>query len=662
MMCRLGSGCVGVVLLIAMVGLLPPAAPGQAGSDKKAGWTPATVLKILTVQHVQPSPDGKRVVYTVTQTHVDGGTPFSMETFVANGDGSKPLSIGKKGGWVDQPQWSPDGQWIAYLAGELYRARPDGSEEERLTPAGCHLTSFHWSPDGKQIAFTYFDRAAHDKPQAGLDIVFREPTQNEQLGAVATTQDATGHFVVRKLTSADYHVSRLQGSYSWSPDSKQIAFSRVKSSRIDDWTTADIWLVNVDTGELRPLAATAAAEMNPLFSPDGQYVACTITDLPLSWTPAVRIQLVPVKGGPAKLLAPTFNERPTPVSWSEDGCKIYYLEQHHTAVQLFALPLNGTPVALSPADAVIGHVHANAKRNMVGFTLEKLQSPAEGFVSKLDTFDPVTITKVNEELRQLPLPKTDLLQWKGPDGLEIEGLLTYPTPYVAGKRYPMLLEIHGGPANLYLQDFVANPTPYTVAMFADRGFVVLRCNPRGSTGYGILFRRANHKDWGGKDFQDLMLGVDHVIGMGVADEKKLGVMGWSYGGYMAAWTITHTKRFKAASIGAGITNLVSFAGTTDMAGFLPSYLGGEFWDHPGRYEKHSPISHVKNVTTPTLLQHGRHDERVPLSQSVELYRALKRQGTVTQLHVYPQSGHTLVGQELLDGMQRNLAWMEKHVK
>ena len=217
------------------------------------------------------------------------------------------------------------------------------------------------------------------------------------------------------------------------------------------------------------------------------------------------------------------------------------------------------------------------------------------------------------------------LRWKGSDGLEIEGLLTYPVGYEKGRRVPMLVIVHGGPAGVYTRAFVGMPNPYPITAFAERGYAVLRVNPRGSSGYGRKFRYANYRDWGGGDYRDIMTGVDHAIGMGVADPDRLGIMGWSYGGYMTSWVITQTKRFKAASVGAGVTNLMSFTGTADIPGFVPDYFGGEYWDVFDRWRARSAMFNVKGVTTPTLIQHGEQDLRVPISQGYELYNALMRQ-------------------------------------
>ena len=228
---------------------------------------------------------------------------------------------------------------------------------------------------------------------------------------------------------------------------------------------------------------------------------------------------------------------------------------------------------------------------------------------------------------------------RAPDGLEIEGLLTYPIGYEKGRRYPLVVVIHGGPSGVFSQSYIAARGLYPVAAFAAEGWAVLRCNIRGSSGYGKAFRLANYRDWGGKDYRDLMAGVDKVIAMGVADPDRLGVMGWSYGGFMTSWVITQTKRFKAASVGAGVTNLMSFSGTTDIPDFILSYFGAEFWQDPEVIRKHSAMFNIKGATTPTLIQHGEQDVRVPVGQGYELYSALKRQGTVVKMVVYPRQPH-----------------------
>jgi dipeptidyl aminopeptidase/acylaminoacyl peptidase len=665
----------GGFVLLTFVFLLPVQA--QEG-DKITSWTPSASFSLNKIGHVQPSPDGKRVVYTVTAALAPKLAAIDeTHIWVANSDGTGAMALTKGAKKHSDPHWSPDGQWIAYLkSGDLYRMKPDGSDSEVLTQEAVTkkgnqeqvVSALKWSPDGKAIAFTARDTPKQkDFTSPKAPRVVDGDIANDRLCVVALTKGADGKYPITKLTGSDYHVGPGRvgtGSFDWSPDSKQIAFTKIKSSRPDDWPSADIWLATVASGTLSPLAATEAAEANPLFSPDGKYVACTVSSVPVTWSRKIRVQVIPVKGEvkTPKVLAVTPDDEPTLMSWSEDGSKIFFTEKHRTAAHVFALPLDGPPVMLTKGDIVVGDINPNATRTMLGFTVQDTRTPQEAFVSKIDAFTPVQVSKLNVELAKLPIAKTEVVRWKGPGGMEIEGLLTYPANYEAGKRYPLLLNIHGGPTGVFSQTFLANPSPYPLATFADKGYAVLRPNPRGSGGYGATFRAANHKDWGVGDFKDLMAGVDHVIGLGIADEKRLGVMGWSYGGYMTSWTITQTKRFKAASVGAGVTNLVSFTGTTDINSFLPSHFGGEFWDNPGLYEKHSAMFHVKNVTTPTLIQHGDADDRVPISQGYELYNALKRQRCTCEMVVYPGAKHGLGSSHMLDAMQRNLAWMDKYVK
>jgi dipeptidyl aminopeptidase/acylaminoacyl peptidase len=216
---------------------------------------------------------------------------------------------------------------------------------------------------------------------------------------------------------------------------------------------------------------------------------------------------------------------------------------------------------------------------------------------------------------------------------------------------------------VYSESFIANPQIYPVAAFAAHGVAVLRANPRGSSGYGKAFRQANQKDWGGGDYRDLMAGVDHLIERGVADPDRLGVLGWSYGGYMTSWIITQTPRFKAASVGAGVTNLLSFTGTTDIPGFIPDYFGAQPWEDLDTYRAHSAMFHVRGVTTPTLIQHPEADVRVPISQGCELYNALRQQGVPVRMLVLPRQPHGPTEPKmLLKVMQTNLEWFDRYLR
>ena len=246
--------------------------------------------------------------------------------------------------------------------------------------------------------------------------------------------------------------------------------------------------------------------------------------------------------------------------------------------------------------------------------------------------------------------------------MEMEGLLVKPASQTPGRRVPLLTIVHGGPSGVFTYNFSIRRGVYPVQLLAQKGFAVFMPNPRGSGGYGEGFRKANVRDWGGSDYEDIMAGIDALVSAGVADPDRLGIMGWSYGGFMTSRVITKTKRFKAASVGAGVTDTFSFTGTADIPPFMRSYFGAWPWDDPGVYTSHTALFNAKGVTTPTLIQHGEADDRVPVSQGWELYVALREQGVPVEFVTYPRQGHGLGEPKLIrDAMRRNIDWFSRWV-
>jgi dipeptidyl aminopeptidase/acylaminoacyl peptidase len=653
-------------------------APATAAADAPKAWTPDAMLKVKSVAGVHPSPDGKRVAYAVTEAVTEGEQSVNRtHIHLANADGTEPIQLTRGDKSSANPQWSPDGRWVAFTsdrAGKtnLYRIRVAGGEAEQLTDVKSGVGAFAWSPDGKQLAFAMPDPPSADEEKRGKEkddaFVVDENLKTVRLYVIAAEANSEGKRTPRKLTSGGRSVGGGDGGgatpFDWSPDGKTIAFSHTKTPKVDDWPTADLSMVDVESGKVTPLATTGAAETTPRYSPDGKSVAYVVSDDPPRWATDARVCVVAADGGKPWPLAATPDRRPALLGWSADGRQVYVWEPRGTLAQFYALPADaGQPKALAPEDGLLTGPALGRDGATVGFTWQSPDRPPEAAVGRLDDFKPVAVSKANAKLPKLPAGKTRVVRWKSDDGLEVEGLLTYPAGYEDGKRYPLLLVIHGGPTGVFSQTFTAQASPYPVAAFAGRGYAVLRVNPRGSSGYGRKFRFANYKDWGGGDYRDLMAGVDHVVGMGVADKDRLGVMGWSYGGFMTSWVITQTKRFKAASVGAGVTNLMSFTGTSDIPSFLPDYFGAEPWEDLEAYRTHSAMFQVKGVTTPTLIQHGDKDARVPISQGYELYNALKRQACVAKMVVYPRQPHGIQEPKLLrDAMARNLEWFDRHVR
>jgi dipeptidyl aminopeptidase/acylaminoacyl peptidase len=266
-------------------------------------------------------------------------------------------------------------------------------------------------------------------------------------------------------------------------------------------------------------------------------------------------------------------------------------------------------------------------------------APAEVFVADGRFTSPVKLTDLNPQTKDFALGASEVVSWKSRDGLEVEGVLLKPVGFDPAKRYPLLVVAHGGPAGAHLDNYRVGGLEGG-QVWAGMGWAVFYPNPRGSTNYGEKFLRANVADWGGGDFADIMTGVDALIARGVADKDRLAHIGWSYGGYMTAWAITQTTRFKAAMVGAGLTNMWSMYGTNDIPSVLIGYFGGiANKETLPLYMNRSAMTHIDNVTTPTLILHGGSDERVPLGQAQELFRGLKDRGKTTELVVYPREGH-----------------------
>jgi len=625
-------------------------------------------MQVRPVGDVVPSPDAKWVAYTQSHAVIETEkSEIDTQIFLAAADGSHVTQLTRGDKSATAPEFSPDGRYV-YFSSErsgkpnLWRIPVDGGEAEMLTDWKGEMGAYHVSPDGKWIAFAGMEPRADEekekKEKRDFRVVDANP-KNHSLWVMPAEPDNQGKRPARKLGDTPGHVH----DFDWSPDSRFIAFAHTPTPGADDWTKSDISEVTVETGAVRSIATTGAAERNPHYSPDGRYLAFVRSTDPARWAGMDRIVLLTRQSGEARELPPTVDEQPALLGWSGDSARLLFAEAKGTTGVVYAMAVDGPaqPV-FEPHGGTLQAGHLNATGTAVGFSRESWDTAPEAYVLKLGENTPQRVSSANLDLPKLPLGETKRIAWKAADGLDIEGLLTYPVGYQSGKQYPMVLAIHGGPTGVFQDSFLGRYGLYPYATFAARGYAILRVNPRGSGGYGRTFRFANMNDWGGKDYLDLMAGVDQVISMGVADPNRLAVMGWSYGGFMTSWVVTHTHRFKAAAVGAGVTNLWSFTGTSDIPGFLPDYFAGEPWNSFDGYYNHSPMAFVKGVTTPTLILHGEADVRVPTSQGYEFYNALKRQGVTTKMVVYPRTPHgPREPKFLLDIMQRHVEWVDKYL-
>ena len=657
-------------LLKATLALFVLASAVAAQTAATDTWTPELQIKVRGVATPRVSPDGRRVVYTVSDAVTTADrSEYVSQIWMASADGKENMRLTYADKSSTNPKWSPDGNWIAFTSNRkdnknnLYLLRVSGGEAEALTDVKSGVGDFDWSPDGRWIAFSMADpktdeEEKNDKARNDFRWV-DENVKMSRLYVLPVQRDAAGKREPRKLTSENYTVNE----FDWSPDGSRIVFSHSKTPVANDWTTSDVSVVEVSSGKVTVFANTAAAENSPLYSPDGKAIAMLVSDVPPRWAQSGTVQIFPASGGQPKTLSASYDGQPNVAGWSGDGRRLYFSEAKGTGTQIYAVDVAANRIdEIKVTPAFYTAITVNRSGSMFGLVRQTPDSPPEAFVSPVSDFALAQVSRANADTRMPPLGKTEVIRWKSSDGQDIEGLLTYPVGYQAGRKVPLILNIHGGPAGVFQQSFIGGRGVYPLATFASRGYAVLRPNPRGSSGYGAEFRRANIKDWGFGDYQDLMTGVDKVIAMGVADPERLGVMGWSYGGFMTSWIVTQTKRFKAASAGAPVTNLMSFNGTADIPAFIPDYFGGQFWEASELYQKHSPMFNVKGVTTPTLIEHGDADIRVPISQGYEFYNALKAQGTPTRMLVLPRQPHGPTEPRMQQAaMQANLDWFDKYI-
>ena len=640
-------------------------------------WTPEQCLRLKNISSAVASPDGKKVLYTVREALMtDDRSEYINQVWVCHADGSNPIQLTKGDKNSSNPNWSPDGRWISFTSNRdgktnLYLLPADGGEAEKITEVKTGVSSYEWSRDGKMIAFLMLDAAEakeeKDKKSKNDWYFMDEVVKQNRLYVLWLQQkDSTGKYLQKKLTTENYNITQ----FDWSADGKSIAYSHGKSPEANDNVYSDISLVNVETGAVRSIANTAAGESNPVFSPDGSLIVYTATADPVDWSGPHHARIYQLSDGKNWRLKATPNENggignQAVIGWTPDGKHILWGEPNKTLSSIYLLSADGNSIKewSRGADGYIGGATLNGTGSHLSFLLQAPDRFPEVYLSPVGSFSPVKVTRVNAELAAKPLPKTEVIKWKGADGKEIEGLLTYPIGYQPGQKVPFILNIHGGPAGVFSQTCVAaNGGAYPIAALAEMGYAVLRPNPRGSSGYGTLFRQANRADWGGKDYIDIMNGVDQVIKMGVADETKMGVMGWSYGGFMSSWVVGHTDRFKAASIGAPVVDLSHQNLTDDIEGFLPSYFESQPWENWAKYDAHSPLRYVQNVKTPVLLQHCEGDLRVPFSNGVMFYNALRRRNVPVRMLAMPRQAHSpLEPTMVLKTMQTNLEWFEKYI-
>jgi dipeptidyl aminopeptidase/acylaminoacyl peptidase len=609
------------------------------------------------------SPDGRYVAYTVRDTDWVGNQYVTQIWLADTKTGeTRQITQGKKNN--NAPAWSPDGRRLAFGSErgdkrQVYVLEMSGGDAVQVTSSDESVSRFAWSPDGKQIAWTATEpksKSLKEREQQDGDIeLVGEDHRMAHLWVIDVDAKKS-----RQLTNGAFTV----GAFRWSPDGKRIAFDHQINADLGADSTADISVVDVADGDLHDVVTQRGPDGNPVWSPDGRRIAfeTTMSD-PWHYYANTVVAVVSADGGTPEPLTREFDEDCSLVDWNRDG--IYFSALQRTSAALFRLdPSSRKVTRLAPAADWVGSSFSLDRSGAnVAFVWSDPRHYPEVGVAPTATMAVRTLSKLGDQLRGWPLGTAEVVRWTSKDGAAIEGVLHEPAGWRAGMRRPLIVVIHGGPTGVSRPTLFSSTYVYPIDRWLAKGALVLEPNYRGSAGYGAAFRALNVRNLGVGDAWDVMSGIDALIARGLVDSTHVGVCGWSEGGYISAFLATHeSTRFKAISVGAGISDWMTYYVNTDITPFTRQYLHATPWDDPEIYARTSPITTVKDARTPTLIQHGSDDARVPTPDAYELYRALQDVGVTSRLAIYKGFGHGInKPKQIRAAMRHNLEWFDRYL-
>jgi dipeptidyl aminopeptidase/acylaminoacyl peptidase len=640
--------------------------PGERlTAQQKRVMAPVDVIEVPRVLDPRLSPDGRQVLYVLDRADWKENKRVG-HIWRVNADGTSPMQLtyGQRG--ESSPRWSPDGRRIAFLTRradneetQLYLLENEGGEARQVMKHPAAVSNIEWAPDSASIFFLAPDAKTQeekDREKLKDDVyAFEENYKQRHLWSVKVDSGAT-----KKITQGDYSIS----GYALSADGKRVVCHRAVSPLLEHSRTSEVWVMNADGSGALQLTRNDVAENGARLSPDNAQVLFT-TSSNARFDPYYNSTLfvIPASGGEARQLAadlPDVGE----ADWSKAGRSIYFIANYGVHSQLVELdPASKAMKALTAGNHSLQAWDFVESADRHIFVVDEA-TRAEAWTLAAAGGAPSQITRAfDDTLARFALPTQERIEWKGADGVTVEGLLYYPIDYRTGTRYPLVVQTHGGPQAS--DKFGFGGWSSYVQVLTGKGYAVLKPNYRGSTGYGNAFLRDMVGHYFNQAHLDVIAGVDHVIKMGVADPGRLAKMGWSAGGHMTNKVITFTDRFKAASSGAGAANWISMYAQSDTRAQRTSWFGGTPWEKNAPIDKYwndSPLKYVSGVKTPTIFLVGDADPRVPPPQSVEMYRALKHNGVPTRLYMAPREPHGWSElRHQLFKINAELEWFEKYV-
>ena len=626
-------------------------------------------INLARVSDPRMSPDGERVLFSRSELDWEENERISS-LWVVNADGSDARRFTSEDG-DSGARWSPDGRWVAFLRSsgdgedrsrQVFVIRTDGGEARALTEHPTSVRSFEWG-GANSIFYLANDSLPDDEEERredGYDAIFVDEAPNGQtrgqwssIWMIGLDSEDSEDAEARRLTTGDLRIAQ----FAVAPGAERVAYTYRGENRRNDGYLSEIALLDVATGEARDLTDNEAPESSLSWSPDGTRLSFGAPDLETWELDQGNLYIMDIENGDVRQVAPntTVDIRGAP-QWHPSGDAFYFAGLDRTVANLYRLSVDsGELEAVSSGNGILSAPSFSADFARYAFTQSDPTSPGDIFVAGTNGGEPTRLTEANPWMSERSLAEPEVVEWTSRDGLPIEGIL-YRSRNPEARS--LVLEIHGGPAGVFTRGFDAD-----AQILAAAGYSIIQPNVRGSSGYGDELLRGNMNDIGGGDYDDVMTGVDYALDAGIAHPDSLAVKGWSYGGILGGWTITQTDRFKAASLGAMVSDWQSEFGTGFHFDVLRWYLGGDPWSNRNHWLERSAYSHLDQVTTPTILFHGERDQTDTMAQSMNFFAGLTHLGVESRFLLFPREGHGISEpRHHRTRLVEELRWIERFVR
>lgn len=640
------------------------------------------IISLHSRSNASLSPDGKSVVFE-TQSVDWEENRYDRELWISK-DGQPPFQLTNTlDGSSRGAKWSPDGNWIVFSAkrGEetqLHAIRSAGGEAFQITHTDQNVSDFEWSPDGAKIAFLQSEDTAETDDERedryGGYAVEDAEYKRDQIWIVDFDPNKFGEWPLPEQLSDSLYKNERRAqllidstsfsvnSFKWSPDGKKIAIEHQPDPLINTFFEADISIYDIESRSLTPLVTNPSYDGLVDWSPDGNSLlyGSSLGDTTSNYYKNGKFFIVDSDGSNSRQIAGNFDEDLFALQWNAQG--IFALSWQKTVRKLLQIdPVSGGTQIISESPERIWNYSFSKDGSRIAFSGNNDEELTEIYTADFPLSNRQKLTSSTAQIQDWATAKSEVIQWKSKDGILIEGVLHKPQDYDPNKKYPLLVIIHGGPTGIS----IPGPVPsyvYPMVQWLNKGALILRPNYRGSAGYGEAFRSLNVKNLGVGDAWDVLSGVRYLEKKGLIDGNKVGSMGWSQGGYISAFLTTNSNKFKAISVGAGISNWMTYYVNTDIHPFTRQYLKATPWSDKKIYEKTSPMTNINKAVTPTLIQHGENDRRVPIANAYELFQGLQDVGVTTKFIVYKGFGHGInKPKERLAATWHNWQWFGKYI-